>query len=152
MKKYDVIIVEKTIFNLKNVESGIYIYCEVCGLLHDLPFMDIGSTWCGGHEGVDCNNFPTFPVCILNHEMFGYCEKCHEFKKVIGYQEIIKNKRISQLLCDKCLVKLNIKNNTLTILHEEILCNVCNGTGKLKHYDDLGKCWKCDGKGKVILR
>lgn len=28
-------------------------------------------------------------------------------------------------------------------------CPVCNGKGRLQHYDDLGRCWKCDGTGRI---
>ena len=35
--------------------------------------------------------------------------------------------------------------------NNEKKCPVCNGRGRLSHYDDLGKCWKCDGKGFVSI-
>lgn len=28
-------------------------------------------------------------------------------------------------------------------------CDICGGKGKLQGYDDLGKCWFCDGTGNV---
>lgn len=36
------------------------------------------------------------------------------------------------------------------------ICNICEGTGETKHYDDradyrLVKCSKCDGAGRVIV-